>query len=983
MRWATSPTTPGCGSPSRPAPRSSRRRRARSTSSATAPTARAWTRSSSARSPATRPRAVPGSRTTRASRRRSCGRVGGRSRRTARSSTTAASRARRSATRSSPVADTARSGRGSGRVAWAATAPGSSARSRRSKRAAPASSVAGVGRSSSVGDELAIGLPVEEVLPDVVAALDAGRPVVLQAPPGAGKTTLVPLALRDRPWVGDGRILVLEPRRLAARAAARRMSQLVNDGVGGTVGYVTRDERQVSRRTVVEVVTEGILVRRLQRDPSLPGVSAVLFDEFHERSLAADLGLALTLEARSALRDDLRIVVMSATLDGERVAAMLDDPAVISSEGRRFPVETRYRPRPISTPVEDAVADAVDVALLETEGDVLVFLPGAREIRRVASRLAGIPDVLVAPLYGALPPAEQDRALDPAPAGRRKVVLATDIAETSLTIEGVRVVVDGGLTRAPRFDPRTGMSALETVRISQASADQRRGRAGRVAPGVAFRCWAEREQAGLDPHTPPEIAVADLAGLALEVASWGAAGPEELPLPEQPPAHAYAAAVELLRELEALDDDGRITPHGRALAELPLHPRLAHLVVRGTELGLGGLACDVAALLSDRDILSTGRGGAGADLTVRVRVLRGAPAPAGTTVRRGALSRAKREAGRLRRLAGAETAGDPERTGGLVALAYPDRVAQRRGDQRGTYRLASGKGARLFPDDVLAGEELLAVADVDLGASEARIWLAAAVSADELREVLSGRLATGDVVAWDDERGDVVAEWREHLGAVVLARSRARGAGGAATAALLAGVRSLGLDVALPWDRATRELRERIAFVHRTIGDPWPDVSDEALLASLEDWLAPFLAGATRRSHLGRLSLREPLLTLVGWERVAELDRLAPERIEVPSGSAVRLDYSGDAPVLPVKLQEMFGATETPTVAGGRVPVTIHLLSPAQRPVQVTADLASFWRDVYPQVRAELRGRYPKHPWPEDPLHAPATRHTKRRAPKR
>ncbi|MBW3658304.1 MAG: ATP-dependent helicase HrpB [Actinobacteria bacterium] len=823
-------------------------------------------------------------------------------------------------------------------------------------------------------------LPVEEVLPDVVRALDDGRPVVLQAPPGAGKTTLVPLALLDLPWAADGRIVVLEPRRLAARAAARRMSHLVGDRVGGTVGYVTRDERQVSRDTRIEVVTEGILVRRIQRDPSLAGVAAVLFDEFHERSLHADLGLALTLEARSALREDLRLAVMSATLDGERVAGLLDDPVVVTSEGRRYPVSTTYRPRPVSTSVEDAVARVVDEALLGTDGDVLVFLPGAREIRRVAERLAGIPDVLVAPLYGALPPAAQDLALDPAPDGIRKVVLATDIAETSLTIDGVRVVVDSGLARSPRFDPRTGMSALETVRISQASAEQRRGRAGRVAPGTCFRCWAEREHAGLEPHTPPEIASADLAGLALEVARWGATGPDELALVDQPPERAYASALALLRDLEAVDVDGRITPHGEALAELPLHPRVAHLVVRGTELGLGGLACDVAALLADRDVLTTEHRTSVADLAARVRVLRGAPAPPGTRVRRGALARAGREADRLRRLVGADTGGDPERTGSLLALAYPDRVAQRRGSARGTYRLASGRGARLWEDDLLAGEELLAVADVDLGSSEARIWLAAAVDADDLREVLGGRIATGDVVAWDDERGDVVAEWREQLGAVVLTRRRATDAGGAAITALLDGVRSLGLDVALPWSRETRELRDRIAFLHRVLGDDWPDVSAEALLDSLEGWLGPFLSGARRRGHLASVPLRDALLSLVGWDRVAELDRLAPERLEVPSGSRVRLDYTGDAPVLPVKLQEMFGATETPTVAGGRVAVTIHLLSPARRPLQVTADLASFWRDVYPQVRGEMRGRYPKHPWPEDPLTAPATARTKRRS---
>ena len=831
-------------------------------------------------------------------------------------------------------------------------------------------------------------LPVDEVLPEVVRALDAGRPVVLQAPPGAGKTTHVPLALLDRPWLGDGRIVVLEPRRLAARAAARRMSQLLGDRVGGTVGYVTRDERQVSRDTRIEVVTEGILVRRLQRDPSLAGTAAVILDEFHERSLQADLALALSLESREALREDLRLVVMSATLDGDRVAALLDDPVVVTSEGRMFPVTTHWRPREVRTSIEDAVVAAVDEALLETDGDILVFLPGAREIRRTAERLTGIPDTLVAPLYGALPPADQDRAIDPAPPGLRKIVLATDIAETSLTIEGVRVVVDGGLTRNPRFDPRTGMSGLTTVRISQASAEQRRGRAGRVAPGACYRLWAEREHAGLEPFTPPEISQVDLTGFALEVARWGAGDPSELALLDPPPDRAYAAAVDLLHQLDAVDGAGRITPHGERLAELPLHPRLGHLVVRGTELGLGGLACDIAALLSDRDVLATGRDRSVVDLALRVRLLRGEVSPPrGARVRGGALKRARREAGRLRRVAGVDGGaggrvggGDPERTGELVALAYPERVAQARGSQRGAYRLASGRGAQLWADDVLAGEELLAVADVDLGASEARIWLAAAVDAEALREALGDHVERGDVVAWDDERGDVVAEWREHVGAVVLARRPATGSGGEATAALLEGVRSLGLDVALPWDRESRDLRARIGFLHQVPGDDWPDVSDEALTDTLEDWLAPFLAGATRRAHLSRVSLREALMTLVGWRRQGELDRLAPERIEVPSGSRIRLDYhAGDVPALPVKLQEMFGATETPTVADGRVPVVVHLLSPAQRPLQVTQDLASFWRDVYPQVRAENRARYAKHPWPEDPLTYRPTKLTKKR----
>jgi ATP-dependent helicase HrpB len=825
-------------------------------------------------------------------------------------------------------------------------------------------------------------LPVDDVLDEVTAACrDVGR-VVLQAPPGAGKTTRVPLVLSGEGWVGGGRIVVLEPRRLAARAAARRMASIVGTPVGREVGVVTRDDRRVSEATRIEVVTEGVLVRRLQRDPVLGGVAAVVFDEFHERSLDADLGLALSLEVADALRDDLRLVVMSATLDGARVADLLGGAPVVSSTGRAFDVDTVHLEHRLGDPLAPAVADAVTRALDAVDGDVLVFLPGAREIRQAERALDGrLPGgVAVTPLYGALPPDEQDRAIAPAPAGTRKVVLATDIAETSITIEGVRAVVDSGLARVPRFDPRSGMSRLETVRVSRASAEQRRGRAGRVAPGVCLRLWPEREHAGLDPFREPEIAQADLAGFALEVAAWGAE-PSELRLLDAPPAAPLAQATDLLRALEAIDDDGRVTDHGRAVAALPVHPRLGHMLVRADERGLGGLACDVAALLADRDVLLVDRGTSVADLGARVRLLRGAAPPAGTRVRRGALARARRERQRLRRALRPGADGDPEETGTVLALAYPDRVAQRRAGARGRFLLVNGRGATLWEDDRLAGEDLLVVADVDRGERDARIWLAAALDEDRLRDVLAHRLDSERVVAWDDDAGDVVAERRETLGALVLARAPLPPGDADPVPALLAGIRARGLDV-LPWDRDARDLRARIAFLHRTLDGGWPDVSDEALLTGLQGWLAPFLSGARRRRDLDRVELVQALTTLVGWDRAADLDRLAPTHLEVPSGSRVRLDYhdEGGIPVLPVKLQEMFGATRTPAVAGGRVPVVVHLLSPARRPVQVTQDLAGFWERGYPEVRAELRGRYPKHPWPEDPTSATPTRHTRRRA---
>ncbi|SOD94873.1 ATP-dependent helicase HrpB [Caenispirillum bisanense] len=823
-------------------------------------------------------------------------------------------------------------------------------------------------------------LPIDPVLPDLAAALAAGTNAVLQAPPGAGKTTRVPLALLDAPWLGSGRIVMLEPRRLAARAAAARMAATLGEAVGDTVGYRIRLDTRVGPKTRIEVVTEGILTRMLQSDPELTGVGCLIFDEFHERSLNADLGLALALEAQGALRDDLRILVMSATLDAAPVAALMGGCPLITSEGRAFPVETRYAPPPKpDTRLEDHVAAVVRQALAEEAGSALVFLPGQGEIRRVEQRLAGsLPaGVAVHALFGDLPQAKQDAAIAPAPPGTRKVVLATTIAETSLTIDGIRIVVDGGLARVPRFEPRSGMSRLETVKVSQAAAEQRRGRAGRLEPGVCWRCWAEAGHKALPAFGRPEILDADLAPLALDLAQWGAADPAALPWLDAPPPAHYAQARDLLVRLGALDGDGRITPHGQALAPLPLHPRLAHMVVTGEALGHGPLACLLAALLSERDVLRAGR--SDCDLRSRVAVLlRDDDAPAGADP--GAVRRVREAARQVARAAGIKgQARDAAATGLLLALAYPDRVGQRRGGQ---VRLANGRGAALPDGDGLAAADWLAVADVDAGkAAQARIWLAAPLSPAEIEEAFGPEIVAGTFVVWDPREEAVAARRQRRFGALVLKDEPLSALPADRTAeAVCEGIRQIGLH-ALPWSPETDAYRDRLRFLHRVEGpdEGWPDVSDEALLATLDTWLAPFLAGVTRRAHFKRIDLKAALESLLPWEMRRRLEAEAPTHLQVPTGNRHRLDYSGEDPVLPVKLQEMFGARETPRVAGGRVAVVIHLLSPAQRPLAVTRDLPFFWREAYPSVKAEMRGRYPKHPWPDDPLAAAPTARTKPR----
>lgn len=847
-------------------------------------------------------------------------------------------------------------------------------------------------------------LPIFSVLPQLEEALRTGTSAVLIAPPGSGKTTRVPLALLDEPWLEGRRIVMLEPRRLAARAAARHMASLLGERVGETVGYRVRLDTRVGPKTRIEVVTEGVLTRMLQSDPTLDGVGVVIFDEFHERSLHADLGLAMTLQARDLVREDLRVVVMSATLAGEEVAGLLGAGAargdarrgegvgeaaapIIRAGGRVFPVETRYLGRGDRRggEVTGDVTRAVLRALAEEEGDVLVFLPGVAEIRRVESLLgeAELPTgVRVLPLYGDLPEEAQERAIAPARPGERKVVLATSIAETSLTIEGVRVVVDSGLSRVPRFSPRTGMTRLETVLSSRASAEQRRGRAGRLGPGVCYRLWTEAEEAQRPEHRPPEILEADLAPLALELAVWGVSDPAELRWLDPPPAAAFAQARELLTWLGALDAGGAVTEHGRRMAELGLHPRLAHMILRGAEAGHGVVACDLAALLESRDILRREDGPAEADLRLRLEALAearrtGRPPRTwrGHAVHEGGCGRALREAAHWRKALGVRIeAGDVEAAGMLLALAFPDRLGRKRPGGAGRFLLRNGRGATLPDSEPLAYEEWIVAAELNDIGREGRILLAAPLRAAELEAVFGDQIEREESVAWDPKARAVRARHRERIGAIVVRDAAAEAPDpDAVLAALLAGIRAEGLGL-LPWTPEAERLRSRIRFMAR-LEPGWPDVTDEGLLASLEEWLGPHAYGITRADELKRLDLRAILLEGLPWDMRQRLDAWAPDRIEVPSGSKLRIDYGDpEAPVLAVRLQEVFGWTRTPCIAGGRVPLTLHLLSPANRPVQVTRDLESFWRTTYFEVKKDLKGRYPKHYWPDDPLAATATR---------
>jgi ATP-dependent helicase HrpB len=810
-------------------------------------------------------------------------------------------------------------------------------------------------------------LPVDEALPRLTAALLQRNAAVLVAPPGAGKTTRVPLALLEAPWLGAKKIVMQEPRRLAARAAARRMAASLGEAVGETVGYRVRFDTKVGPHTRIEVVTDGLFLRMLQDDPSLDGVGCVIFDELHERGLDSDLSFALVREAQTALREDLRVIAMSATLDPGPVSDRLGGAPFIESAGRMFPVETRYLDRESVGRLEDAAASAIRRALDDQDGSVLVFLPGVGEIRRVQERLHGIgTDIDVTPLYGDLSPADQDRAISPSPTGRRKVVLSTPIAETSLTIEGVRIVIDSGQMRLPRFSPRSGMTRLETVKVSQASADQRRGRAGRLEPGVCYRLWTEEAQRGLVPFTAPEILDADLAPLALELAAWGVADATSLPWLTQPPAASLATARALLLDLGAVDDSGAITLHGRAMSRLGQHPRLAHLVLKGREMGQGKVAALLAAILGERDFLRLPLGQRDVDLRHRVDI-------ALSGKRDGALRLIQEAARRLMPRNTEDGAPDSSMTGALLALAYPDRIGRRRAGTSGRYLLSGGQGATLSEGDAMGNEEFIVVADLDGTAQNARIFLAAPITAAEIEDLYAERIVDEEVVTWNARESVVAARRRRRFGALLLEdKPLTKPDPDKLKAAMLEGVRQLGIG-ALPWSDDLARWRERIAFLRTGDGD-WPDLSDPALLNSVDEWLAPFLDGVSRRDHLSRVDLSAALKTLVPWEQARRIASLAPTHIEVPSGSRVPVDYSNPSePTLSVRLQEMFGLTDTPRLGTIKAPVTLHLLSPARRPVQVTRDLASFWANGYKAVKAELRGRYPRHYWPDDPLVAEPT----------
>ena len=827
-------------------------------------------------------------------------------------------------------------------------------------------------------------LPIAEALPALRASLQDRANVLLEAPPGAGKSTIVPLALLDAPWLAAKKILMLEPRRLAARAVATRMARLLGEPIGRTVGYRTRLETKVSRDTRIEVVTEGILTRMVQNDADLPDIGIVIFDEFHERSLNADLGLALCFETQQTLRDDLRLLVMSATLDLEPLSALLDGAPIVRASGRSFPVETRYVPRRNDLHLELQMASTVRRAMTEHDGDVLCFLPGAAEIIRVQRNLEaqGLdPGTRVMPLYGDLSSDAQDAALEPAPKGQRKIVLATTIAETSLTIEGIRVVVDCGLRRYAEFDPATGMSHLVTAKISQAAADQRRGRAGRISAGTCYRLWSEGVQSTLAPHTAAEIVSADLAPLALELSCWGTADAASLRWLDPPPAAALAQARELLRQLDAIDAEFRVTDHGRALSRIGAHPRLAHMLVRSRSMGAARLACDIAAVLSERDILRASVGARDVDLRLRISVMRNVSEalPAGINVDSRALSQASRSSANWQRhLDGnsADTADPHTATGPLLALAYPDRIARARSDD-GRYLLANGRGARFGEPQALSKSEFIVAAELDGADREARIFLAAPVARSDLEELFSTRIVAEASITWDDRANAIRARRERRLGALLLESNELRSPDPEAMhAAMLAGLKALGLSV-LPWTPDIDQWRARVGLVRRYAvpsPEPWPDLSDEALMDTLDDWASPWVTGFTRKEHFSRMDLAGALRSRLSYAQSAILDREAPTHYVVPSGSRIPIDYlDGDVPTLSVRLQEMFGLRTTPRVAAGKLPLILKLLSPARRPVQITRDLASFWERGYHEVKKDLKGRYPKHYWPDDPYSAAPT----------
>ncbi|UVI32607.1 ATP-dependent helicase HrpB [Paenibacillus spongiae] len=824
-------------------------------------------------------------------------------------------------------------------------------------------------------------LPIDAILPELLDRLTGHRNTVLAAAPGAGKTTRVPLAMLEASWLNGQRIVMLEPRRIAARSAARFMAAQLGEQVGDTVGYRVRMDTKVGPRTRIEVITEGVLTRMLQSDPALEGVGIVIFDEFHERHLHSDLGLALCLQSQSLLREDLRLLVMSATIDTGPVSELLGGAPVVMSEGRAFQVETHYTSGPAAGRIEDAVARAAAAALHRHEGDALVFLPGAGEIRRVHGILASMSlgaDIRITPLYGNLTPEAQDRAVAESAPGERKIVLATSIAESSITVRGVRIVIDSGLSRVPRFSPRTGMARLETVPVSLASADQRRGRAGREAPGVCYRLWSEQEHRQLRPQSDPELMSTDLAPLALELAAWGIADPQELQWLDIPPAGAYNHALELLKQLGALDNrqSGKLTGHGKAMAELGMHPRLSHMVLKAAELDLGAEACELAALLSDRDLL---HGSRSVDIRLRLEALHGGYSSKDAD--ESAVRRIASEAGQWMRAAGireSESMRSANSCGILLAMAYPDRIAQRRGD--GRFLLRNGRGAVIQELQPLSGSPYLAAAELEDSGTDSRIRLAAPITQEELEIYLSAQLDTELEVKWDRASESVRARRRLRIGSIVLKEGPLQDPDPELVMqALLDGIKLHGSPV-LPWTKSSRQLQARIELM-RHHNPEWPDVSDSHLMDTLPEWLGPYIGGMRNRADLGRLNLFSILESLLTWQERETLEKEVPTHITVPSGSRIPVDYSNpEAPALAVRLQELFGLRQSPRIAGGKLPITIHLLSPAHRPVQVTSDLTSFWEQAYFDVKKDLKGRYPKHYWPDNPLEAAPTNRAKPRS---
>jgi ATP-dependent helicase HrpB len=837
-------------------------------------------------------------------------------------------------------------------------------------------------------------LPIHEILPQLRARLADRAAVVLSAPPGSGKTTVAPLALLAEPWLAGQTILMLEPRRLAARLAAAFMARQLGEEVGKTVGYRVRFEAKVSPATRVEVVTVGVLTRRMQDDPELAGVGLVVFDEFHERSLQADLALALCLDVMTGLREDLKLLIMSATLDTGAISRLLDNAPVVLGQGQSFPVGLEYSrtgqlPHPLPREIAGQMAAAIHRGLNEQPGDILAFLPGGAEIRHTQALLASalVPgEIVIHPLYGDLSLAAQTAAVQPDPKGKRRIILATPIAETSLTIEGIHTVVDSGWKRSPRFDPNSGLSRLTTQRISRASATQRAGRAGRLGPGHCYRLWSAGEEHGLKPFDLPEILTADLSQLVLDLARWGVHEPEALSWLDPPPAGHFAQAQAVLLALGALDQQGRITPLGKKMAELPAHPRLGHMLLAAAEHNASPLACDLAALLSERDI---GKGrDRSADIEDRLHALaafrsEGPAAAKSLEADTDACRRVIQTSRQLREHLPkpARHKGGDATAGELLALAFPDRIAQRRGEGRGQYKLASGRGAVLPAHDRLAAHEYLAVAELDAGKIEGRIFLAAPLAKEALLSLFGARLQREDKVSWEAESGTVKSQRLLRLGELVLeAAPLAKPSSEAVLAALLSGLRSLGLP-ALPWSDKARELQARMESMRLWQPEAdWPEVSDSYLLETLDQWLPPYLTGMRSAEQLKKLDLFAILAARLDWQQQSRLDREAPTHLTVPSGSKVRLRYTpGEPPVLAVRLQEMFGLADTPKICHNTVPVLLHLLSPAQRPMQITQDLRGFWEGAYHAVKKELRGRYPKHHWPDDPWQAQPTSRIKPR----